>query len=87
MTAPIQPIDVVPCRRPAGRLDRRASGGFRQLWHAWRQRRELRRLSELDDRMLRDIGLSRGDVERALARPFWHAAHAERRPQRRRGPA
>jgi uncharacterized protein YjiS (DUF1127 family) len=33
-----------------------------------RQRGDLRRL---DDRMLRDIGLSRADVEREAMRPFW----------------
>jgi uncharacterized protein YjiS (DUF1127 family) len=38
-------------------------------WHdTVRQRRALR---ALDDRMLRDIGLSRADVEREATRPFW----------------
>ena len=40
---------------------------------AWRARaRERRHLARLDDRMLRDIGLSRADVERECRRPFWH---------------
>lgn len=34
---------------------------------ALRHRREIMHLAELDDRMLKDIGLMRGDVEGALA--------------------
>ncbi len=38
----------------------------------WRERRRDRDvLSRLDDRMLADIGLSRGDVMREIAKPFW----------------
>ncbi len=33
-----------------------------------RQRRELLRL---DDKLLKDIGLSRADAEREASRPFW----------------
>lgn len=33
-----------------------------------RQRRELQKMS---DRELKDIGLSRADVEREVAKPFW----------------
>jgi uncharacterized protein YjiS (DUF1127 family) len=33
-------------------------------WH--RPRRDTRRLMALDDRMLRDVGLGRGEVERAV---------------------
>lgn len=35
-----------------------------------RQRRALR---TLDDRMLKDIGISRADVEAEAAKPFWTA--------------
>jgi uncharacterized protein YjiS (DUF1127 family) len=28
-------------------------------------------LRSLDDRMLRDVGISRADVERELNKPFW----------------
>jgi uncharacterized protein YjiS (DUF1127 family) len=44
---------------------------FRTLgrWTAlYRQRHHL---AELDDRMLRDIGLSRGDVQIEIEKPFW----------------
>ena len=39
---------------------------------AWLDRaRQRRHLSELDDRLLRDIGLSRTEVEHEVSRPFW----------------
>jgi uncharacterized protein YjiS (DUF1127 family) len=37
------------------------------LWRSWRSRREVELLLEADDHMLRDIGLTRGDVIGALA--------------------
>jgi uncharacterized protein YjiS (DUF1127 family) len=40
----------------------------------WHERSTQRRiLARLDDRMLRDVGLSRADVEREVAKPFWQA--------------
>lgn len=41
---------------------------------SWRERaRQRRHLAELDDRLLRDIGVSRADVEGEISRPFWVA--------------
>ena len=44
-----------------------------QLFTSWRNRRAQRRwqrdLRELDDRLLRDVGISRADVEQAAGRP------------------
>jgi uncharacterized protein YjiS (DUF1127 family) len=38
----------------------------------WHERaRQRRRLSSLGDHMLRDIGLSRADVESEAGKPFW----------------
>jgi uncharacterized protein YjiS (DUF1127 family) len=38
----------------------------------WQERaRQRRRLAELDDRMLKDIGLTRADVSREVEKPFW----------------
>ena len=39
----------------------------------WQKRaRERHRLASLDDRMLRDVGLSRVDTEREWRKPFWY---------------
>lgn len=37
----------------------------------WRVRRERRTLMSLDARMLKDIGLNAGDVERETGRSIW----------------
>lgn len=52
--------------------------GIRPVWKAldrafgtyerWRQRQALMRL---DDHLLKDIGLSRADVEAEVRKPFW----------------
>ena len=47
-------------------------GLLRSLWNGHRRRNDLSRLSEMDDHILRDIGISRSEVQRALDTPFWH---------------
>ena len=42
------------------------------LWRAAQNRRRVIRLLEWDDHMLRDIGLTPGDVHSALASPLGH---------------
>ena len=60
--------------RPAGRwpghpdLMRKIIGTV-SLWHE--RARQRRRLLQLDDRMLRDIGVSRADAVREADKPFW----------------
>ena len=53
------------------RLSRRATE-LRHTLRVWiarsRSRRELR---ELDERLLRDIGVSRSEAERVGSKPFW----------------
>ncbi len=40
----------------------------------WQERDQQRRaLAQLDARMLKDIGLSRAEVDLELRKPFWHA--------------
>lgn len=40
----------------------------------WLQRdRDRRTLQALDDRLLRDMGISRADVEHEVAKPFWRS--------------
>ena len=64
---------------------------LRQLARAAKHRRDAAILAGLDDRMLADIGLTRGDLRDAFARPLWHDPTAvlvsrvcERRANRRR---
>ena len=48
-----------------------ARGGLRIL-SEWRKRAASRRgLANLDDHLLRDIGVTRSDAERELMKPFW----------------
>lgn len=42
------------------------------LVRAYKNRRDMQALASLDDRMLADIGLTRGDVRDAFAEPVWH---------------
>jgi uncharacterized protein YjiS (DUF1127 family) len=45
---------------------------LRTLYRLWRQRTRERRLAaEFTDRDLWDVGLTRGDIYREFARPFW----------------
>jgi uncharacterized protein YjiS (DUF1127 family) len=45
---------------------------FAALLRLWRSRtRERRHLARLDERMLRDIGITRLDAARECAKPFW----------------
>jgi uncharacterized protein YjiS (DUF1127 family) len=43
----------------------------RRVVAAWLHRNDFVVLASLDDRMLRDIGLTRGDLNDALAEPLW----------------
>jgi len=57
---------VAPARKPSRLL------GLLLSVEKWADRHEQRRdLASLDDHMLHDIGLSRADVEREAAKPFW----------------
>jgi uncharacterized protein YjiS (DUF1127 family) len=49
----------------------------RRLAKELRDRRQMRDLLEKDDRLLRDIGLTRADVESALAKPIGLGARHE----------
>jgi uncharacterized protein YjiS (DUF1127 family) len=44
---------------------------------SWRNRRSVAQLSEFDDHMLADLGLTRGDVSAALSQPFSQDPSAE----------
>ena len=71
-----QAIAAAPEARVDGRefaraLQRFATNIFTTVLD-WQERaRQRRRLSDLDDRMLKDIGLTRADVSREVGKPFW----------------
>ena len=62
-------------RRPLGRRERaigQALEALVRLLLAWQERADERlRLREMDDHMLKDIGVSRADALRESAKPFW----------------
>ena len=60
----------------------------RWLADAWRHRHDAAALASFDDRMLADIGLTRADLNDALAEPLWRDPTnvlARRQSERRRG--
>jgi uncharacterized protein YjiS (DUF1127 family) len=63
--APLARLAIV--NRPVGGLFRQIA----RLLMAVEHRREVRHVAELDDRILKDIGLSRRDVESALLEPMF----------------
>lgn len=80
---------------PVARLFKAVAAGatrlFQRVARALKNRRDAGMLSGLDDRMLADIGLTRGDLRDAYAEPLWHdptdvlaRRSAERRTSRRR---
>jgi len=42
---------------------------WRRQWDEWAARRAARELSQLDDHMLRDIGIARSQIDYAVRRP------------------
>jgi len=61
-----KPAGTSPARGLAVELVRVAGIVAREIRREWRIRRDLRRISELDERMLRDIGVSPGGLEDAV---------------------
>jgi uncharacterized protein YjiS (DUF1127 family) len=55
---------------------------LRRWRHRARSRRQLGHLCELDDRLLRDIGMTRADALAEVAKPFWlSSSHRGRHDQ------
>jgi uncharacterized protein YjiS (DUF1127 family) len=69
------PRGVVRALRAAVRIGNGVHGPLKAALAAWaqtwRHRRDVALLQTLDDRMLRDIGLTRGDVQGAASTRFW----------------
>ncbi|NIX76682.1 DUF1127 domain-containing protein [Microvirga terricola] len=55
---------------PAATFAASVARAVASLVRALKHRREVMHLAEFDDRMLKDIGLTRADVEGALAEPL-----------------
>jgi uncharacterized protein YjiS (DUF1127 family) len=79
---PFTPSEGGPRRILPGQARRVPAAGawpgiaVRATWLGWlrealRRRRTRRLLAELDDRMLRDIGVSRDEAEYESNKPFW----------------
>ena len=59
---------------------------LRHLYRLWRRRaRDRYALRRMCDRDLRDLGITRADADRELARPFWRD-HMPGPPTARRAP-
>lgn len=56
---------------PADLFGNKARAVFPRLAILAERRRQIRHLAQLEDRLLDDIGLTRCDVAREYARPFW----------------
>ena len=54
--------------RPMSRIGTRS---LEFLLEVWTLDRERRALQAMDDAALKDMGLSRADIEGELAKPFW----------------
>ena len=74
LTAASQTLTNGQCVQPS--LTARGAAAAQSMVRAWRRwrarRRERHVFAHLDERGLRDVGLSRWDVERELRKPFWH---------------
>jgi uncharacterized protein YjiS (DUF1127 family) len=64
-------IGLIALSRPSFGLMRVMSGAARFVALWLETRRQLRALADLDDHLLRDVGLSRTDIERACPKSFW----------------
>jgi uncharacterized protein YjiS (DUF1127 family) len=74
-------INLQPCHDSVGAPDHRraaldalseATGWVFATLREWRRRsRDRAQLARLDDRMLRDIGLTHADAEFLANKPFW----------------
>lgn len=71
---------AAPARAPHG-------FGLGAIWNRlslmWRVHTERRSLRELDDHLLRDLGISRTTLELEAGRPLWDTAGCRRTPRSR----
>jgi uncharacterized protein YjiS (DUF1127 family) len=87
MTALTSPFAPSSCAQAFAAFGTAVARGGRWLADAWRHRRDAAALATFDDRMLADIGLTRCDLNDALAEPLWRdptTVLAHRYSERRR---
>ena len=65
-------LRAVPARRQSNFGLSRAFGRLYTLWTLWRRRRSRVALCTLNDRMLKDIGVTRSEAEYEANKWFWH---------------
>jgi uncharacterized protein YjiS (DUF1127 family) len=58
---------------PARPREARVRFSWNTVVAVWRRHRSRRRISELDSRMLKDIGVSFAEAEAEANKPFWRA--------------
>ena len=71
MTALTTPFVPSSCTEAFAVFGTTVAGVGRRIAEAWRHRHDATALAALDDRMLADIGLTRADLNDALAEPLW----------------
>jgi uncharacterized protein YjiS (DUF1127 family) len=87
---PVLPLGATIPVRAFGSFAAAAAGAVKAFVRARRNRRDALALSGLDRSMLKDIGLSRSDLNDAFSSPFWEDPTAilkERAIERRLGRA
>ncbi len=67
----IATVALSPVARGVANLVEHGQRAFRELVRRLRNRRDARRLAELDVHMLKDIGLTRSDLRDAYSEPLW----------------
>jgi uncharacterized protein YjiS (DUF1127 family) len=67
----IEHLPALPWLGLLARAFEHAAATLRQWGRRIRSRRHLQTAYELDDRLLRDIGLRRADLLCEIAKPFW----------------
>ena len=63
--------EIAAVRHAGARVRRWGAYALAQVLGWVERARQRRQLGTLDDRLLKDIGVTRREVERELARPFW----------------
>ena len=86
-TAITRSVAPAPLRHVFAAMAEAAAFLARRIAAAWRHRHDAAVLAGMDDRLLADIGLTRADLNDAIAEPLWRdptAVLARRHGERRR---